>query len=399
MSSLKHHYDVIVVGLGAMGSAALYQLALRGISVLGIDQFDPPHSLGSTHGETRVTRLANGEGAAYTELALRARTLWQQLEADSGEKLLVENKVLIFGDPSHLSTQYENANFLTDTLTLAKQYNIAHTLLSASEITQQYPQFKLTGKEIGYLEPTGGHLFPEKAIKHQLDMAIQSGAQKCNNTTIITIDGIINKQNNITVKTTKGSFTADKIVIAVGAWISGLPFRSPYESKIYRQIAVWFKLKDHGEHSLSKQYMPDQFPTFKWKFSEGNMTGIYGFPIIDPKNPTIKIGLEDYSAPIDVKDHHPEVPDETVRSFYKNIVQQRLPWVSGDYIKASACIYTVTQDWGFMIDYHPDNEHVILVSACSGHGFKHSPAIGEMIAHMITGESTRVDRTAFAIRQ
>lgn len=391
MAKINHHYDVIIVGLGAMGSAALYRLACKGISVLGIDQFNPPHIFGSSHGETRVTRLANGEGEEYTKLALHARVLWKELEKISGESLLVENTGLIFGNSIKNVSKFESQNFLTETINQAKRYNINHSILSAEEILKKYPQFKLTGDEIGYMEPTAGFLFPEKCIRVQLNLALQAGAHKLSE---VFVNDIKFDAKPIVVSTTKGSFTCEKIIVSSGAWISKILPEFQDKFTIYRQIAVWFKLKGSISH-----YLPNQFPTFKWKFLDGNVTGIYGFPIIDPANPSIKIGIEDYSQKIDVQEHNPEVNQKTVNDIYEKYISHRIPVVAPEYQKATACIYTVTNDWKFIFDFHPSNKNVIIASPCSGHGFKHSSAIGEILANMSTNTHNSFDLQPFAINK
>ena len=167
---MNQTYDVIVVGLGAMGSAALYQLAKRGMHVLGIDQYEPPHTLGSTHGETRITRQANGEGAAYTPLALRSYELWREEEAITKQELLTITGGLIVEDRDGAAF-HGQSGFVERTAKVASEYNIAHQVLDAAGIRAHSPLLKLKGNEIGYYEPNAGLLRPERIVQTQIALA------------------------------------------------------------------------------------------------------------------------------------------------------------------------------------------------------------------------------------
>lgn len=381
----KNHFNIIVIGLGGTGSAALYHLAQQGLNVLGIDQYQPPHIFGSSHGETRITRLANAEGDEYTQLALRARVLWQELEQISQKKLLVENGGLTFGTPHEGGPLAKDNNFLVKTIVQAEKYNIPHKTFTASQLAAQYPQFKFNGDEIGYLESTAGYLFIEEAITAELDHARQAGAQTLLNTHVIAIDYTANP---ISVITTHGDYSADKVIVAAGPWINMLLPELSEKFSVYRQTVIWFKLK-----GSPADYTSDRLPIFKWKFAQGPISELYGFPITNPTDPVIKIGLENYDHPTTMDTYDVKISPATVSELYEQHVKERMPDISAGYTKATACVYTVTKDGKFVIDYHPQNNNLIIASPCSGHGFKHSIAIGELLAGMCQGT---VDAAALA---
>ena len=170
------HFDTIVVGLGAIGSACLYQLAKRGQRVLGVDRYHPPHSYGSSHGETRITRQAIGEGEAYVPLVLRSHQIWRALEAETGLSLLETCGALILGDPDGAACHHGKTDFIRRTILAAERFGIAHEVLDAAAIQDRFPQFQLTGRETAYFEPGGGYVHPERCIEAQLAMARRHGA-------------------------------------------------------------------------------------------------------------------------------------------------------------------------------------------------------------------------------
>ncbi len=179
--------DVIVVGLGAMGSAALYQAAKLGARVIGIDRFIPPHDRGSSHGDTRITREAIGEGREFVPLVQRSNQIWEELEVATGRSLLTRNGALILASQSIYGDHHGSTSFLQDTISTAVEFGIAHEVLNADEIRRRYPQFKLSGDELGYFEPGAGFLRPEACIETQLALARQHGAEVFASETVLDI--------------------------------------------------------------------------------------------------------------------------------------------------------------------------------------------------------------------
>ena len=169
-------FDAIVLGLGAVGAAALRALAARGASVLGIDRYSPPHALGSSHGDTRITRAAVGEGAQYTPLALRSHAIWRELEAETGEELFVACGLLVISGPARQATTHV-PHFFENTVQAARRFGIAHEILDARAIRGRFPEFAVADNEVGYFEPGAGFLRPEACVRAQIAAAERAGAQ------------------------------------------------------------------------------------------------------------------------------------------------------------------------------------------------------------------------------
>ncbi|TMG85322.1 MAG: N-methyl-L-tryptophan oxidase, partial [Betaproteobacteria bacterium] len=211
-------FDTIVLGLGAMGSATLCQLARRGNGVLGIDQFSPPHALGSSHGDTRITRLAIGEGEQYTPLALRSHQLWRELERETGTELLTTCGGLIISSSAKTSRSHVE-NFFDNTLAAARKFAIAHEVLDAAEIRRRFPRFNVADDEQGYLERDSGFLRPEACVRAQLMMAERRGAEIHREERVSRFDA---SANAVTVTTDKNTYMTGTLIVTAGPWLPGL---------------------------------------------------------------------------------------------------------------------------------------------------------------------------------
>lgn len=388
---MSNEYDAIVLGLGAMGSAALYQLARKGKKVLGIDQYAPPHTLGSTHGDTRITRQAIGEGAEYVPLVLRSYELWREIEQLSGADLLTITGGLIMASQSNREPMHGSANFLQTTIAAAEQYNIAHTVLETDQIRQRFPQFQLVGDELGYYEENAGFLRPERCIQAQLALAERFGA------TIHTGERALEYEpgatgSSVTLRTTRGRYTAEKLVISAGPWIGSL-LEATYARyfTVYRQVLYWFALKETIE-----PFLPGRFPIFIW---ERPHSSIYGFPAIDGPAGGMKVATEDYTKPTTPDTAERAVSDQETREMYARYIANALPALSDTCLKSVSCLYTATPDERFVLDTHPQHPQVIIASPCSGHGFKHSAAIGEVLAELVIDGKSQIDISSFSLRR
>lgn len=380
-------YDAIVLGLGAAGSATLYQLARQGAHVLGIDRYSPPHALGSTHGETRVTRLAIGEGAHYSPLAIRSHEIWRELEAATDAKLLTTNGGLIISGATSRKT-FHGASFFATTVEAARRHKIPHELLDANQIRQRFPQFAITDAEKGYFEPSAGFVRPEECIRVQLKLAESLGAEILRNETVT---GFAQEGNRVTVTTKHARFDADQLVVAAGPWLPGL-LGDKYSRhfRILRQTLHWFDVE--ANHA---QFTPDRFPIFIWELPNAR-GGTYGFPAIDGKSGGIKIATEQFEVTTTAESVNREVSAAEAESVYRDFVAPCFPAVGARCVKSAVCLYTVTDDFGFVVDRHPDFERIIVASPCSGHGFKHSAALGEAIADLTLDRKSRFDLRAFS---
>ncbi len=380
-------HDVIVVGLGAMGSAAAYQLARRGARVLGLDRFSPPHTLGSSHGDTRITRTAIGEGMAYVPLALRSNQLWREIEAETGADLLTVTGCLILGRAGTGFGFHGKANFLRDTIAAARAFAIDHEVLDAPAIAARFPQFTLVGDEVGYHEPGGGFLRPEACVSAQLTLAARCGADIRRE---VRVEDISTSDGGVVVRTSQGDHSAAKLILSAGPWITSLvgePVRRRFA--VYRQAMHWFATAPPQDI-----LRPAHMPVFIWEVGDGD--AFYGFPAIDGESGGMKVAGEQFEEADEPDSVVREVPREESLAFFDRVVGARLP-LRRRRVKAVSCLYTATPDGDFVIDWHPDSHDVLIVSPCSGHGFKHSAAIGETAAELVTQGTSSIDVGAFSL--
>ena len=380
-------YDVIVVGLGAMGSATVYQLAKSGVRVLGIDQLEPPHKLGSTHGDTRITRLAIGEGMEYVPLVKRSHELWRDIEKEVGYELLKQCGGLIMCVSNGFGL-HNRGDFLQETYDEADKYNIAHEKLTTDEIKRRFPQFNVSGDERGYYEPEAGYLLPEKCVVAQLQLAKKNGAKLNLNEKV---SGYTASNNSVIVTTDKGTYSAAKLIISAGPWIKD--FLPEYNNifKIHRQVLYWFDIADNRNYEVYRD-----MPIFIWEFGNGRYDNFYGFPAIDGPNGGVKLATETYDKDTSPNDISREVTADEVQAVYDHYVKAQFPGLSSSSVKAATCMYTDTPDSRFVIDFHPDHQNVIVASPCSGHGFKHSAAIGEVLAQLAQKGKSDIDISSFS---
>ncbi len=362
--------DVVVVGLGAVGSATLHRLALQGVRAVGIDRFDPPHAHGSTHGGSRVTRLAVAEGDAYVPLVRRSHEIWRELEQETGETLLREIGLLMIGEgdgaPSH-----GRPGFLGATIDIACRHAIAHEILGSAEIRRRFPQFAVRDADRGFFEPTAGVVFPEAGVAAQLRLARMHGATIRPNEAVLSItphgDGVL-------VTTDQGSIAAGRVVLTAGAWLPGLAGGIMADMvRVHRQTLLWF------EPDEPRLYDPAACPVFIWMHGATEADYLYGFPLL-PGEPGVKVGSERYDGHTEPDRVDRTIPAEEVRTLYDRHVEGRLLGLSRRLSKSATCLYAVTPDAGFIIDRLREDGTVLAASCCSGHGFKHSPALGEAVA-------------------
>jgi sarcosine oxidase len=349
----------------------LHRLALSGIRAIGIDRFHPPHNMGSSHGESRITRLAVGEGSDYAPLVRRSHDIWRELEAASGETLFLQTGGLIIGSRDGRANHHGKDDFVRRTIAVATEYAIPHEVLDADEITARFPQFELRGDEIACLEPSAGLIFPERCIAVQLQLAMAMGAKVyCGER----VTSIINTDGGVTIKTGQRVINTARAILTAGPWLpdmAGPQLRKV--TSVYRQALHWFPVHDPLE------YAPGRFPVFIWMHGVSETDYFYGFPVL-PGSKAMKVATEQYAGAI-----HPDDLDRTVASteslaMFDEHVEGRLRRVDGTAQRSAACLYTVTPDSGFILDTLTDQPSILVASACSGHGFKHSAAVGELIA-------------------
>jgi sarcosine oxidase len=373
-------FDVIVAGLGGMGSAAAHQLAARGVRVLGLDQFTPPHDKGSSHGKSRVIRQAYYEDPAYVPLLLRAYELWEQLERESGEKLLTITGGLMIGAPG--------SAVVTGSLRSAKEHGLAHELLDTAQIRKRFPPIQPDSNTVALYESKAGFVRPEQAVGAHLDCAARRGATLCFEEEVVSWEA---SAGHVKVKTTRGSWEAGQLVITAGPWLPGMAAGLNLPFAIERQVQFWFEPVGGIE-----PFLPDRFPIYIWETEDGVCP--YGFPAIDGPDGGVKVAI--HHGPIATA-CTPQTIDRTVRDDeiqkMRACIAGKIPALDGRCLGAITCMYTNTPDGHFVIDRHPAHANAWVVSPCSGHGFKFCPVIGEIVADLVERGQTRHDIALFRL--
>ncbi len=355
--------DLAIVGLGAVGSAALLAAARAGIDVLGVDRLAPPHTFGSTHGETRIVRAAIGEGAHYTPLALRSFALWDQLRDETGADLVNRCGALIMGGVVPHATHVGDG-FLATTIAAARAFSIPHEIFDAAQVRTRFPAFRaFDGGEV-YFEPGAGLAYPERVVQTHLDRAAALGARTALNTQVLALQ---QQDGAVRLRCASGDITARRVILCAGAWTPGfLPAAWAHDLSVTRQTLHWFDVtRDRPAHT------PARMPVFIWD-------DVYGFPMVGGAESGLKIATEDMRAHVDPDSVPPEITAHDVDAITTRM-RAKFPQLGG-HLRATSCLYTATSDGHFRVGAHPDMDRVTVVSACSGHGFKHSAAVGEALA-------------------
>jgi sarcosine oxidase len=379
--------DVIVVGLGAAGAATLYQLARRGVRAIGLDRFAPPHDRGSSHGETRITRHAVGEGEVYAPLAIRSHEIWRELEAATGARLLEVCGCLTLAPADGRARAHGTSDFLGRAAAVAHAFDIPHERLSAAEVEARWPQFALTGAEAGLFEPGAGFVHPERCIAAQLAEARRLGARVVVDAPALSIE---EAGEGVRVVTPAGVFEAGRVVGAVGAWspdLIGGPFG---RLALQPQTLHWFACDDPAA------FAPGRFPVFMWIRGETAGDSFYGFPVVGAPSAGVKMACEGDGAIARVEDLDRTAPVGAASEVFERHIQGRIRGVGPAVLRSATCIYSTTPDSDFAVGWA--SERVLAASACSGHGFKHSAALGEMLAEVVCG-GDRTIPSEFALQR
>jgi sarcosine oxidase len=373
--------DVIVVGIGAMGSAVSWQLARRGFAVVALDRYAPPHDRGSTHGESRITRLAVGEGEEYVPLVRRSHQLWGEIEAESSQTLLTQTGGLVIGGP--------DGDFVARTQAIAERHGIAHENLDAGELRRRFPMFAVSEDERAYYEPEAGYVRPEAAVTAQLALAADAGAGLHFNEQVLDWRA---SPEGVRVRTENDAHDADQLVLCAGAWINQLLPEGRDVFAVYRQLLLWFPVADEPPGL-------GEMPIFVWDFGGQrtgfvHLRGFYGFPPLSATS-GVKVATEQFEHTTEPDGaQHPATAGEA-EVMRRQVIGARLPWLGSKPLRTASCLYTSTRGSRFVIDRHPAHGNVMIVSACSGHGFKHSTAVGEAVAQWVAGQAPQVDLGPF----
>ena len=371
------HYNAIVAGLGAMGSATLYHLAQRDWRVLGLEQFAPGHTRGSSHGDSRIIRETYFEHPLYVPLVRRAHELWRELEQRSGASLMTITGGLMIGPPDGV--------VVSGTLRSATEYDLPHSILSPLEVRERFPAFQLAEDLVAVLDPRAGFLDPEACNRAHIKAALESRAEARFNEPVI--DWIADG-DGVRVTTASGAYTADRLVLSGGAWNRGLIPDLELPLTVERQAVFWLDPERDRPH-----YELGRFPIYAYEYREGNIC--YGFPRL-PRGVKASVmhGGELALAPESV---NRTVDDAEVNPLHAAL-RPILPALSEAPVRESdVCLFTNTPDHDFIIDFHPFFPQVLISSPCSGHGFKFASAIGEIQADLLTKAKTDYDLQPFRI--
>jgi sarcosine oxidase len=355
-------YDAIVVGLGAMGSAVLYQLSRRGKRVLGLEAFASEHQLGSWHGESRVIRMAYFEHPNYVPLLRRAYELWRELERDSGEDLLTEAGGLMIGTP--------DSELVSGSLASARQHGLEHELLAADEVQLRYPGLHLQADEVALWEPRAGFLRPERCVATFVRAAHAAGAETRYGEPVRSWQA---GAQGVEIQTDLGRYAADQVVIACGARISSLLGDDIPPITAERIPLFWM------QPSEPDLFAPGRLPIYLWEVAAGEH--FYGFPHIEW--PGVKVA----------RHHSGEVcdPDRVERAVsvdderkLRSAIAERIPALNGPVLSSLVCLYENSPDGHFLIDRLARCANIIYAGGFSGHGFKFASVVGEILADLVT---------------
>jgi sarcosine oxidase len=370
----QKRYNAIVLGLGAMGSATLCQLALRGWRVLGLERFSQGHSLGSSHGDSRIIRETYFEHPLYVPLVRRAHELWRELEERSGAALMTINGGLMIGPPDGV--------VVSGTLRSVAEHDLPHEVLTPAETRERFPAFHLAEGLVAVLDPRAGYLDPEECNRAHIDVAREAGAEvRFNEPGQWMPDG-----DGVRVTTAGGSYVADRLVIAGGAWSGELLRDLHLPLTVERQSVFWLEPDADAE-----QYNRAQFPIYAYEYKRGSIC--YGFPRLARG---VKASVMHDGETSEHVDRVRRTIDEREVAPLRNALRPVLPALAEAGVReSSVCIFTNTPDHDFIVDFHPDYPQVLVSSACSGHGFKFASALGEVHADLLTTGRARFDLSPF----
>ncbi len=377
---MKPTYDVIVLGLGGMGSAAAYHLAQRGQRVLGLERFAPAHAHGSSHGRSRVVRVAYFEDPAYVPLLLRAYELWRDAEKRLQRPLLTVTGGLMLGQ--------EDGPLVAGSRRSAREHGLPHELLTTPELARRYPQLRLSPGTVALLDLQAGYVDPEASVKAHLQLAAAAGAELHFTEPALSFS-TDPCGDRVQVQTERGTYTAGRLVITAGPWAPQLLCELGLPLRVERHVLYWF-----GTSRGLEAFSPAVFPVYIWERDDG--VHFYGFPHQPGPPDGVKVAFFHVGRPC-----APETIDRVVHpeeiAAMQRCVREHIPGLDGPLVHAATCMYTCTPDGHFLIDHHPRYANVIIGSPCSGHGFKFVPVIGEILADLATDGTTRHPIALFGI--
>ncbi|MET0444508.1 MAG: N-methyl-L-tryptophan oxidase [Pseudorhodoplanes sp.] len=368
-------YDAIVVGLGAMGSAALCHLARSKLRVLGLERFEPGHERGSSHGRTRIIRLGYFEHPSYVPLLQRAYSLWRELERASGRKLLTVTGIAEIGRP--------DSTLIKGTLAAAHEYDLSHQVLTAQELMRTYPAFRLPKDYVAVLQPDGGFVEAEAGIRAHLQLASAAGAGVRTSERVIAIEDV---GHCVRVRTDRRMLEASRVIVTAGAWTGSLLPELRLPLQVTRQVQLFVR------PSQPELFRTGWFPVFMIESNDGIH---YGLPLHG--DDLLKLAKHYHKSEVvdpETYDRHVGKADEAE---ILGPLHRMLPAAAGPVVLSKTCLYTMAPDGDFVIDRVPGRPNIVVASPCSGHGYKFAPAIGQALVELAFGGRTTLDLSRFRI--
>lgn len=364
-------YDVIVVGLGGMGSAAVHQLAARGVRVLGLEKFGPAHDRGASHGGSRITRQSYFESPDYVPLLLRAYELYDALARDSGTDVITLTGGVMVGRPESLT--------VSGSLLSAERWGLEHEMLDAAALRRRFPTLSPRPDEVALYEAKAGFVRPEATVAAQLTLATRAGAE-------LHFDEPMTNWapapgGGVRVRTASGSYEAGQLVFTPGPWAPQLLADLGVPFTIERQVQYWFQ-----PAGGVAPFRPERHPIYIWEDAGGSQ--IYGFPAIDGPDGGAKVAFFRRGVVTTPETIDREVHEDEIRAMADR-TRRNLPDLPDRFLRAKTCLYSNTPDEHFVIARHPAHEAVTVACGFSGHGFKFVPVVGEILADLATTGATR----------
>ena len=362
-------YDVIVAGLGGMGSAAAYHLAARGKKVLGLERHVPAHDKGSSHGESRIIRQAYFEGAEYVPLLFRAYELWEELEKETGEDLMTLCGGLFIGP--------EDGELVSGSVASADEHGLPYEILDAADLKRRFPIFEPGPETVALFEKRAGFVRPEASVRAHLDRAASLGAELRFGEPVLSWEA---SGSGVRVRTENGAYEAERLVVSAGAWAGELLSDLGLPLEVTRQILFWFRPRG-GIGAFAQ----DRLPIWIYEPDDGNM--FYSFPAVDGADTVKAAFFRADGTPADPNTIDREVHADEV-DFIRRYLGRHVPAMDGELVKARTCMYTNTPDQHFVVSAHPDHPQVVVAAGFSGHGYKFCGVIGEILADLaVEGET------------
>lgn len=369
-------FDIAIIGLGAMGSASALALAKRGARVVAFDRLAPPHQLGSSHGHTRIIREAYYEHPLYVPLVRRSYELWEDLQRHARTQLFLQTGGLMVGP--------EHGPLFRGALESAITHGIEHEILTAAALKKRFPAYLPRADWLGLLERRAGMLFPERCIEAQLAGAREHGAVLRSNEEVVRW----RSGRRVSIETAAGSYGVDRLIVAAGPWLPGLQesIGTPIPLEIERQLSHWFE----PETPSAPRYTAPQCPVALWEMPDGDV-----FATLPDEGHGVKCGMHHAGASTS-----PEQVNRSVtqgeNAVARELLETVMPGAGGRLLEARVCLYTNTPDRHFIIDWLAGHR-VLVLSPCSGHGFKFASGIGEIAAQLVLDDKSWLDLSPFSL--